>query len=177
MLDAELELFQAQQDGSDSVESIQKRVNQLRIEAARSGILPTSRPPRGRRGFRGGIRGRGFYYPRGFRGRGARRGRGLYVMQGTSVDRRPTKVLVSGYETEEKDEVVEQFQVKLMIQDLNIVHSYLLYIFLQKYGEIVDMIEDDSTPSICFNYKNRREAEQAMANGKAFGDRILTLSW
>ena len=42
LLDAELELFQAQQEGAEAVE-IQKRVNHLKVEAARVGILPTSR--------------------------------------------------------------------------------------------------------------------------------------
>merc|ERR1719187_1984509 len=62
LLDAELELFTAQQDGSDASE-IQKRVNALSVEAARQGILPTSRSP--------GSRGRGFSpYGRGGRGSG-----------------------------------------------------------------------------------------------------------
>lgn len=68
------------------------------------------------RGGRGSPRG-GYYSPR-FRGRGGRgmmRGRG--GMRGgrggfaTSVDRRPTMILVSGYEAEERDEVFAMFQV------------------------------------------------------------------
>ena len=42
LLDAELELFTGQQDGSETLD-IQKRVNHLRVEAARMGVLPTSR--------------------------------------------------------------------------------------------------------------------------------------
>lgn len=42
LLDAELELFQAQQEGSETAD-IQKRVNKLKVEAARIGVLPTSK--------------------------------------------------------------------------------------------------------------------------------------
>ena len=64
LLDAELELFNAQQDGAENTEEIQKRINALRINAAQMGLLQTSRHPRGRGAaspFRG-FRGRG--YPR-----------------------------------------------------------------------------------------------------------------
>ena len=37
LLDAELELFQAQQDGSEKAPELQKKVNLLRVEAAKSG--------------------------------------------------------------------------------------------------------------------------------------------
>ena len=50
LLDAELELFNAQQEGSENVTEIQKKVNALSIEAAKQGLLPTSRSP----GARGG---------------------------------------------------------------------------------------------------------------------------
>lgn len=152
LLDAELELFTAQQDGSDTVE-IQKRVNHLRVESARMGVLPTSRSPRSRGGSP-------FYAPRGtprfprFRGRG--RGRYMGGPGVTSVDRRPSKVLVSGYELEEKDALVEHFA---------------------KFGEIVDTLEDEITPSVIIHYKTRRFAEAAMSGGKNYGDRTLQLSW
>jgi RNA-binding protein 26 len=42
LLDAELELFKAQQEGADT-EDIQKRVNHLKVEAAMIGVLPTSK--------------------------------------------------------------------------------------------------------------------------------------
>ena len=79
LLDAELELFNAQQEGSENVTEIQKKVNALSIEAAKQGLLPTSRSPGARggaAGHRGGrgfysSRGRGFYSPRGYH-RGAR---------------------------------------------------------------------------------------------------------
>jgi len=72
------------------------------------------------------------------------------------VDRRPSKVLVSGYELEEKDALVEHFA---------------------KFGEIVDTLEDEITPSVIIHYKTRRFAEAAMSGGKNYGDRTLQLSW
>ena len=105
LLDAEMELFSKQQDGEDTTEH-QQKVDGLRAEAAKMGI-------RGRGGFRGG-RGRGFptVSPRGssFRGRGRGRGRGFTISPGSNIlDRRPTSVLVSGYELEEKNEIIKHF--------------------------------------------------------------------
>ena len=74
----------------------------------------------------------------------------------TSVDRRPSKILVSGYELDEKNALVEHFA---------------------KFGEIVDTLEDEVTPSVIIHYKTRRFAEAAMAGGKSYSDRLLTLSW
>ena len=138
-----MELFTKQQDGGPEIQQIQQKVrllvlfafqsmyfsqvNNLRIEAARSGLLPTSRPPRGRGGYRG--RARGFSpAPRGslttggaFRGRG--RGRGFTLSpRNTNLDRRPSRILVSGYELEEKEEIVNHFT---------------------KFGEIVDTVQDE----------------------------------
>ena len=57
----------------------------------------------------------------GFRGRG--RGRGFTLSPGsTNLDRRPSRILVSGYELEEKEEIVNHFT---------------------KYGEIVESVEDE----------------------------------
>ena len=86
------------------------------MEAASSGLVPTH-PPRGR----GGFRGRGFRAsPRGgFRGRG----RGFALSPGsTNLDRRPSSILVSGFELEEKEEIVNHFT---------------------KFGEIMDTVEDE----------------------------------
>ncbi len=158
LLDAELELFNAQQDNSENLAEIQKKVNNLRVMAAQKGMLPTSRTPRGRGGrggyFRGGFRGSAM---RGYRGSPRGRGRGAFVIGGaTKVDRRPTKILVSGYEIDEKEE---------------------LYAHLGKFGEILDKLEDEATPSVIVHYKTRREAENAMKSAKSYGDRLLQLSW
>ncbi len=167
LLDAELELHQAEQDGSEATVEIQKKVNRLRLEAAKGGLLPTSRPPRGGggmgRGFspmgRGGypVRGRGggYYSPRGLRGgRMVRRG-GRFVYQGATIDRRPTKILVSGFDAEEKEELVAHFQ---------------------KFGEMLEPLDQDEG-GIVVQFHTRREAEMAMNGGKAFGEKMLNLSW
>jgi RNA-binding protein 26 len=119
LLDAEMELFTRQQDDEDTAE-IQAKVNSLRLEAARSGVLPTSRGRgrgRGYRGGRGSPRGGGFMRGRGGRGRGFTLSPG-----GQCVDRRPSRILVSGYELEEKEELVVHFA---------------------KFGEILEQVEDE----------------------------------
>merc|ERR1719508_62095 len=151
LLDAEMELFTQQQDGETGSIEIMQKVSNLRMEAASSGLVPSSHPPRGR----GGFRGRGFRAsPRGgFRGRG----RGFAVSPGsTNLDRRPSSILVSGFELEEKEEIVNHFT---------------------NFGEIMDTVEDEVTPSIILKFKTRRIAEAAMATGKSFCDKSLVLSW
>ena len=79
------------------------QVNMLRLEAAKSGLLPTSRPVRGRGGYRArGIRGAvSTYVPRGsWRGRG-RGGRGFTLSPGSStLDRRPSRYVGHSWESE-----------------------------------------------------------------------------
>ena len=90
-MDAEIELFTKQHDGGPEIQLIQQKVflnnirksllryslqvNSLKIEAARVGILPTSRAPRGRGKLARG-RGRGGVLARGGGRGGALRGRG-----------------------------------------------------------------------------------------------------
>ncbi|XP_066991429.2 RNA-binding protein 26 isoform X2 [Anabrus simplex] len=154
ILDAELDLFTRQQEGGDTSE-LQKKVAELKMEAHSLGLLPNSsshsRPHRGAlHVYRGATRG----LTRTTRGATFRgRGRGFAHV---SVDHRPTKVLVSGYEEDEKTEVLAHFA---------------------QYGEIVDYVADDSTPSIVLNYKSRKEAELAMLKGRTFQDRLLSVTW
>merc|ERR1719394_207235 len=163
LLDAELELFNAQQEGSENVAEIQKKVNALSIEAAKQGLLPTSRSPGARGGavgHRGGRgfyspRGRGFYSPRGYH-RGARGGRGGGTPGGfaTSVDRRPSKLKVGGFDSDDKEAVISHFK---------------------RFGEVLDTVELDET--VILHFKTRREAEMAMSGGKTFREQPLQLSW
>jgi RNA-binding protein 26 len=74
----------------------------------------------------------------------------------TSVDRRPSKILVSGFELDDKHSVIEHFN---------------------KFGEILNTVYDDVTPSVIIHFKTRRFAEQALAGGKHYGDRDLAISW
>ena len=162
LLDAELELFTAQQDGLDATE-IQKKVNALSIEAAKQGILPTSRSPGGRGSFRGG---RGFVSPRGrgyyASGRGVYRGRGSGLRGGfaTSIDRRPSKVKIGGFDVDDKEAVIAHFK---------------------RFGEVIDALdeegEDEGPPCLIIHYKTRRDAETAMSSGKTFGEQPIEVNW
>ena len=117
-----MELFAKQQEGEDT-EELQQRLDSLRIEARRLGIRG-----RGRGGFRGRGAPRGGSYfssPRGgvVRGRG-RGGRGFPMVSPGSnkLDRRPTSLMVTGFEAGEKEEIVKHFN---------------------KFGEVSDMVEDE----------------------------------
>merc|ERR1711971_898330 len=170
LLDAELELFNAQQDGSENSDDIQKRVNKLRVEAAQKGFLPTSRPARGgrggSRGSPGAIRGGGYsrgagMYSRGRILRGGYRGRrgGSYGGQPgtTSLDRRPTTILIS--------------EVDVDIKDAVLAH-------MSKFGEVVDPVAvDEESKTIMIQYKTRREAATAMLKSNQFTERSLQLTW
>ncbi|XP_043481913.1 RNA-binding protein 26 [Leptopilina heterotoma] len=145
ILDAELDLMNAQQEGQDAAE-LQKRLNELRVQAAALGLNSGSGVGRGSRAARG-TRGN---HSAAFRGRG--RGSFTHV----SVDHRPTSLLVSGYETEEKVEVLTHFK---------------------QFGEVVNQIVDDATPSIVINFKSRKEAEVALVKGRTFQDRLLSVTW
>ncbi|KAJ8688500.1 hypothetical protein QAD02_024295 [Eretmocerus hayati] len=144
ILDAELDLITAQQEGQDASE-LQKKLLDLRAQVA---SMSTSGVGRGARATRP-PRGASHAFSRG-------RGRGASNFAHSSVDHRPTNLLVSGYETEEKAEVIAHFQ---------------------QFGEIVNQIVDDATPSIVLNYQSRKEAELAMTKGRNFQDRTLSITW
>ncbi|EZA62685.1 RNA-binding protein 26 isoform X2 [Ooceraea biroi] len=146
ILDAELDLMTAQQEGQDAGE-LQKRLNELRAQAAALGLNTTPSVGRGTKVASRVTRGT---HTLSYRGRG--RGSFAHV----SVDHRPTSLLVSGYETEEKTEVLAHFQ---------------------QFGEIVNQIVDDATPSIVINFKSRKEAEVALVKGRTFQDRLLSITW
>jgi len=166
LLDAELELFNAQQEGSEHVADIQKKVNVLSIEAAKQGLLPTSRGrgggamARGGRGYYNPRGGRGGYYnPRGgggFRGGRGGRGGGSPAAFATSVDRRPSKLKIAGFETDDKEAVINGFK---------------------RFGEILEIVEVEDSNSVVLQFKTRREAEMAMAGGKTFGDQLIQVTW
>jgi len=169
LLDAEMELYQAQQDAAETpdqseavnVGEMQKRVSALRLEASRLGVVSPARGARGGRGFyrgRGPVR--GFYTPRGRgRGRGMRRGGRFAGYQGTSVDRRPTRILVHGFDLDKRQELVEHF---LAFGDMY---------------EPADQHAEDGQQDLLLHFKTRREAEAAMNGGKSFGGKMLELSW
>ncbi|KAJ9594957.1 hypothetical protein L9F63_013741, partial [Diploptera punctata] len=156
ILDAELDLFTKQQEGGDTSE-LQRKVAELKFEFHSLGLLQGTSTHHAKPHHRGAIhlnrslnRG-GSRTIRGMSFRG--RGRGFTHV---CVDHRPTKVLVSGYEEDEKTDVLAHFA---------------------QFGEIVDYIVDDSTPSLVLNYKSRKEAEVAMLKGRNFQDRLLSITW
>ena len=119
-----MELFNKQQEGED-IEEVQQRLDSIRVEARRLGVRGGVR---GRGGFRGRGAPRGGSYfssPRGgvVRGRG-RGGRGFPVVSPGSnkLDRRPTSLMVTGFDAGEKEEIVKHFN---------------------KFGEVSDMVEDE----------------------------------
>ncbi|XP_020299907.1 RNA-binding protein 26 isoform X2 [Pseudomyrmex gracilis] len=145
ILDAELDLMTAQQEGQDAGE-LQKRLNELRAQAAALGLNTNSGVGRGARTNRVARSTHIISY----------RGRGRGNFAHVSVDHRPTSLLVSGYETEEKADVLAHFQ---------------------QFGEIVNQIVDDATPSIVITFKSRKEAEVALVKGRTFQDRLLSITW
>lgn len=102
ILDAELDLMTAQQEGQDPGE-LQKRLNELRAQAAALGLNANSGTGRTTRTSKVARSTHALSY----------RGRGRGSFTHVSVDHRPTSLLVSGYETEEKAEVLAHFQVRL----------------------------------------------------------------
>lgn len=80
----------------------------------------------------------------------------LQAQQKHAVDHRPTRVLVSGYESDEIDSVLTHFG---------------------QFGEISEHHSDPSTPHVILNYRSRKEAEQALTRGKHFQDRTLSVTW
>ncbi|XP_014259667.1 RNA-binding protein 26 isoform X2 [Cimex lectularius] len=147
LLDAELDLINRQHEGKNTDE-LKKKVADLKLRVINLGLFP-----------KGPYRGRSSSTPhRISRGRG-RSG----IKHGTSVsfdhnvvDHRPTKLLVSGYEQDDKAEVIKHFE---------------------QYGEIVDYISDDATPSLVLNFKLRKDAEVALTKGRNFHDRLLSVTW
>lgn len=124
ILDAELDLMTAQQEGQDAGE-LQKRLNELRAQAAALGLNANPTVGRGARTSNRVTRGT---HTLSYRGRG--RGSFAHV----SVDHRPTSLLVSGYETEEKAEVLAHFQVRFIVIIIIIIIIIYLYVTAFQYN-------------------------------------------
>jgi RNA-binding protein 26 len=149
MLDAELDLITKQQEGADTSE-IQKKLFELKARAAMT---------RGRgRGRRYSQVSRHLLSKNNLIDNGGLKGNVKSVnkasFQKHTVDHRPTRLLVSGYEADEQESVLNHFQL---------------------FGEIADYIVDSTLPSITLNYKTRKEAEMALLKGKHFQVRRVVL--
>ncbi|CAL8104757.1 unnamed protein product [Orchesella dallaii] len=151
MLDAELDLYNKEQQGGDTVD-LQKKVLELRARAKSLGLIGSPGVRGGGGGGRGTFRGAG---RGGFRGRGIIRGRGrLRALR--SVDRRPTKIRVTGCPAPRLPELLDHFSV---------------------YGQIRDYEPDCRVPMMIIEFECRKTAEVAMTNGQMFDDIKLTLEW
>ncbi|XP_050423711.1 RNA-binding protein 26 [Adelges cooleyi] len=73
-----------------------------------------------------------------------------------SVDHRPTQLLVSGFEADDEDQVVNHFL---------------------QFGNIVEYISDTIIPALVIKYETRKDAETAQIKGKVFQDRRLSVTW
>lgn len=156
ILDVELELMAKQQEGADTKE-IQKRLLELKTKVASlTAAIAAGALGRGR----GALAGRRFATARHLLKKNNfldnKLNKSALTYQKHTVDHRPTRLLVSGYETDEQDAVLTHFQ---------------------QFGEIVDYQIDSTLPSITLNYKTRKEAEMALLKGKHFQDRTLSITW
>ncbi|XP_053319129.1 RNA-binding protein 27 [Spea bombifrons] len=103
LLDAEMDFHKRLSSGEDTTE-LRKKLNQLQVEAARLGILPT-----GRGGKMLTTQSRG-------RGRG---GRGRAPQSHMVVDHRPKTISVTGFYETEKEELLQHFAKFGEVEDMN----------------------------------------------------------
>lgn len=147
ILDAELDLFNKQQEGQDVTE-LQKKIAELRRQMSIQ--FPTHNIMR-RPHARGGRFNTATRFVRG--GLSTK----LYNHSvNQTVDHRPRALLISGFEADELDALVAHFS---------------------QYGEVISKEVELSVPQLVLQYKSRLHAEQAAANGKHYNDRTLSITW
>ncbi|CAG2210740.1 RBM26 [Mytilus edulis] len=165
ILDTELELFNKQQSGEDTI-ILRKKLNELTKQATAMGLLGRGR---GRGAIRGG-RGRGFIPNRGamtWVAGGAARGTSQFpVGRGASqfpaantsrsLDNRPKQFEVTGFKAEQKD---------------------LLETHFKQYGMVERIDFDDVDNSAIVSFKTRQDAEHAVLRGAKLQDSVLTMKW
>ncbi|RVE74366.1 hypothetical protein OJAV_G00021410 [Oryzias javanicus] len=145
LLDIELELYQKTQAGEDTA-LLKIKYTQLQIEAAKRGLLS---PGRGR-----GVHAAGHSAVRA-RGRGSR-GRGRGVPMHAVVDHRPRALEISGFNDEDRVNLLPHFA---------------------QFGEIEDCQMDENSANAVVTYKTRAEAERAALHGLRFNNQTLRLAW
>ncbi|XP_012549767.2 RNA-binding protein 26 isoform X1 [Bombyx mori] len=146
ILDAELDMFTKQQEGQD-VTDLAKKVAELRKQMS---IQFPTHPTARRVHARGGR----FNTPTRFT-RGAMSGSRAFSVNQT-VDHRPRALLISGFEADELDTLLQHFA---------------------QYGEVLSKHVDMSVPQLTLLYKVRAHAEQAAAHGRHCSDRTLSITW
>ncbi|XP_078247524.1 RNA-binding protein 26 isoform X2 [Pogona vitticeps] len=147
LLDTELDLYKKMQAGEEVTE-LRRKYTELQLEAAKRGILSSSRGRGIHTRGRGVSRGRG----RGVRGRG--RGRGVSVH--AVVDHRPRALEISAFTENDREDLLPHFA---------------------QYGEIEDCQIDDSSLHAVITFKTRAEAEAAAIHGARFKGQDLKLAW
>ncbi|XP_075988729.1 zinc finger protein swm isoform X3 [Anticarsia gemmatalis] len=155
ILDAELDLFNKQQEGQDVTE-LTKRIAELRRQMAIQ--FPTHimrRPHASYRIVKRKLRGGRFNTPTRFT-RGGLTTKIFNHSMNQSVDHRPRALLISGFEADELDALVAHFS---------------------QYGEVISKEVELSVPQLVLQYKSRVHAEHAAANGKHYNDRTLSITW
>uniref|UniRef100_A0A182T3A2 RRM domain-containing protein n=1 Tax=Anopheles maculatus TaxID=74869 RepID=A0A182T3A2_9DIPT len=74
----------------------------------------------------------------------------------TSVDRRPTTILITGFVEEEAETLLEHFK---------------------QFGEVTKHQLDKTEPSLQISFSTRPVAEKALARGKQFNKKLLSIVW
>jgi len=147
LLDSELDLYNAE-SANDSSENYQNL--KLKVDRLKAKYKNTSANK-----HRGG-----FSRPTRGRGRNPGRGRGSnsyrFYQSGANIDRRTCRIKVSNFTADEKDEILEHFK---------------------QFGETEDAIFTNNDTAVSMKYSSRCWAEQALAHGKEFKKRTLTIIW
>lgn len=131
LLDLELELIAQQQEGNDTT-AIQKRLEELQRSLGISSSSSTSHKT---------------HFGRNMRVRNT---------VSTCVDRRPTTLLISGFDSEDSDLLLGHFK---------------------HFGEITKHEVDRSAPQLTISYATRLNAEQAVLRGRVFKEKRLQIAW
>ena len=117
----------------------------------------------------------------------------------TSVDRRPSKIKITGFDNDDK--VTLSFidlslsgiilrmagaclkSPKVLIDFLPLIYQEAIIAQFRRFGEVLETLDSDQSEgeteaiSLIIHYKTRKEAEIAMIQGKTFGEQPLQLSW
>ncbi|XP_060808943.1 RNA-binding protein 26 isoform X2 [Amyelois transitella] len=146
ILDAELDLFTKQQEGQDVTELLKKIAELRRQMAVNFPTLPLSRKTYSRGGR---------FNPNTYV-RPSLQQKQFVPSMNQSVDRRPRALLVSGFEADELDALVNHFS---------------------QFGTITHKDVNLSVPELTVIYDTRAHAEHAAVAGKHYNDRTLSITW
>ncbi|XP_063632527.1 zinc finger protein swm [Cydia splendana] len=143
ILDAELDMFTKQQEGQD-VTDIQKKIAELRRQMAlQFPAHPAMRRPHSRGGrFNSASR--------------FTRAPPAFVNHNQSVDHRPRALLISGFESDDSEALIQHFA---------------------QFGEIVSKELNPTVPELVLVYAARAHAELAAQQGRHYNDRTLQITW